>query len=72
MFVLLSSCLPKGGEILSVSVYPSEFGLKKMEEEGEHVPDGLFDEEDGENEDGDNNYGIDDEKLRAYELEKLR
>ena len=55
-----------------MSVYPSEFGLKKMEEEGEHVPDGLFDEEDGENEDGDNSYGIDDEKLRAYELEKLR
>lgn len=73
--MLLSSFLPKGGQIISVAVYPSEFGLKRMEEEAVHGPVGLFDDENGQNEDsddGDDNDEIDNEKLRAYEMSRLR
>ncbi|KAL6530163.1 hypothetical protein OROHE_014516 [Orobanche hederae] len=68
LYVLLSSLLPKGGQILSVAVYPSEFGLKRMEEEAVRGPVGLFDEEHDDGEDDD----IDNKKLRAYELSRLR
>ncbi|KVH92257.1 pre-rRNA-processing protein esf1 [Cynara cardunculus var. scolymus] len=78
LFVVLSSFLPKSGQILSVSVYPSEFGLKRMEEEAVRGPVGLFDDEDGkntkndDNDDSDDDSEIDNEKLRAYELSRLR
>lgn len=71
LFVLLSSFLPKGGQILSVGVYPSEFGIQRMKEEEIHGPVGLFDDEDGGNEDDDEGE-IDHEKLRAYEKSRLR
>lgn len=72
--MLLSSFLPKGGQIKSVAVYPSEFGLKRMEEEAVHGPVGLFDEEKGKNKNSDDEDDdeIDNEKLRAYELSRLR
>ncbi|KAK1365254.1 NUC153 domain-containing protein [Heracleum sosnowskyi] len=76
LYVLLSSFLPKGGEIISVSIYPSEFGLKRMEEEAVHGPVGLFDDDEDKNasdDEGDDvNEEIDIEKLRAYELSRLR
>nr|XP_043615185.1 ESF1 homolog [Erigeron canadensis] len=77
LFVVLSSFLPKTGQILSVSVYPSEFGLKRMEEEAVRGPVGLFDDEDEKNKkDGNSETSdddeIDNEKLRAYELSRLR
>ncbi|XP_009767399.1 pre-rRNA-processing protein esf1 [Nicotiana tabacum] len=76
LYMLLSSFLPKGGQIISVAVYPSEFGLKRMEEEAVHGPVGLFDDENGKNEDSDDddddNDEIDNEKLRAYEMSRLR
>ncbi|KAA8532015.1 hypothetical protein F0562_006843 [Nyssa sinensis] len=73
LYVLLSSFLPKGGQILSVAVYPSEFGLKQMEEEAVHGPIGLFDDDKVKNEDDDDDDDeIDKEKLRAYELSRLR
>ncbi|KAF2312450.1 hypothetical protein GH714_034714 [Hevea brasiliensis] len=68
LYVILCSFLPKGGEILSVSVYPSEFGLQRMKEEELHGPVGLFDDE---NKDGDDGDEIDEEKLRAYERSRL-
>lgn len=68
MYVLLSSFLPKDGQIMSVAVYPSEFGLKRMEEEAVHGPVGLFDE--GEEDEQDDEF--DDKKLCAYELSRLR
>lgn len=71
LFVLLSSFLPKGGQILSVAVYPSEFGIQRMKEEEIHGPVGLFDDEDDRNEDDDDGE-IDIEKLRAYEKSRLR
>lgn len=74
LYVLLTSFLPKGGQILSVSVYPSEFGLKRMEEEAVRGPVGLFDDEDKHDdmEDDDDDDEIDPSKLRAYELSRLR
>lgn len=68
LYVVLSSFLPKDGQILSVAVYPSEFGLQRMKEEEVRGPVGLFDDENDE----DNEDEIDYEKLRAYETSKLR
>lgn len=65
----MSSCLPKGGQILSITIYPSEYGLKCMEIEAVHGPSGLIDDS---NEDGEDFSDIDNEKLRTYELNKLR
>lgn len=74
MYVLLSSFLPNGGQIISVAIYPSEFGLKRMEEEAVRGPVGLFDDDSEKNEDDedDEEDEIDNEKLRAYELSRLR
>ncbi|KAJ7012209.1 pre-rRNA-processing protein esf1 [Populus alba x Populus x berolinensis] len=73
LFVVLRSFLPKGGQILSVSVYPSEFGLQRMKEEEVGGPVGLFDDENEKSdEDDDNNDEIDYDKLRAYEKSRLR
>ncbi|KAK6238407.1 hypothetical protein QUC31_003876 [Theobroma cacao] len=56
---------------MSVAVYPSEFGLQHMKEEAIHGPVGLFDDENEENDEvGDEE--IDNEKLRAYERNRLR
>lgn len=77
--MLLSSFLPRGGQITSVAVYPSDFGLKRMEEEAVHGPVGLFDEEKAKDEDSDDDEEeekdddeMDNEKLRAYEMSRLR
>ncbi|XP_047319355.1 pre-rRNA-processing protein esf1 [Impatiens glandulifera] len=78
IFMLFTSFLPKGGKMLSVSIYPSEFGLKRMEEEAVRGPVGLFDDDDAkkddidDDDDDDDNDEIDDDKLRAYELSRLR
>ncbi|KAK4711708.1 hypothetical protein R3W88_006221 [Solanum pinnatisectum] len=74
LYMLLSSFLPRGGQITSVAVYPSDFGLKRMEEEAVHGPVGLFDEEKAKDEDNDDDDDeeMDNEKLRAYEMSRLR
>ncbi|GFS35810.1 hypothetical protein Acr_00g0042220 [Actinidia rufa] len=72
LYVLLSSFLPKGGHILSVAVYPSEFGLKRMEEEAVRGPVVLFDDDKEHNESDVDDGEIDNKKLRAYELSRLR
>ncbi|KAK6797962.1 hypothetical protein RDI58_005664 [Solanum bulbocastanum] len=73
LYMLLSSFLPRGGQITSVAVYPSDFGLKRMEEEAVHGPVGLFDEEKAKDEDSDDDdEEMDNEKLRAYEMSRLR
>jgi hypothetical protein len=72
LYVVLSSFLPKGGQILSVAVYPSEFGLQRMEQEVNGPV--IFDDEkeNNEEEEEDDDDEIDSEKLRAYEMSKLR
>ncbi|XP_077220585.1 pre-rRNA-processing ESF1-like protein [Tasmannia lanceolata] len=72
LYVLLSSFLPKGGQILSVAVYPSEFGLKRMEHEAVHGPADFFDSDDEHSDDDDDDAEIDTRKLRAYEKSRLR
>ncbi|CAH9094791.1 unnamed protein product [Cuscuta epithymum] len=73
IYVLLSSFLPKGDLIKSVAVYPTEFGLKRMEEEALHGPVGLFDEdENSKRSDDEDDDEIENEKLRKYELSRLR
>nr|CAD1819270.1 unnamed protein product [Ananas comosus var. bracteatus] len=69
LYVVMTSCLPKGGQIHSVAVYPSEFGLKCMEIEAIHGPSGLFEDNDDNSEDDSD---VDDNKLRPDELNKLR
>lgn len=71
LYVVMSSCLPKSGQILSVTIYPSEFGLKRMEIEAVHGPTSLIcDDEELNDEEPDPE--IINEKLRAYEMNKLR
>ncbi|MCL7044981.1 hypothetical protein MKW94_009695 [Papaver nudicaule] len=75
LFVIMSSFLPKNGQIMSIAVYPTEFGLKRMEEEAVKGPVGLFDDDDRvESDDDDSNADdeIDNEKVRAYEKSRLR
>ncbi|TVU38618.1 hypothetical protein EJB05_12002 [Eragrostis curvula] len=104
LYMVMTSCLPSGGRVLSVSVYPSEFGLKCMEIESTQGPAALVDANADDNDDrddihdhgGDNadddgedisdeNISDDDDdeeqevdsdkennKLRAYELNRLR
>ncbi|KAH9316440.1 hypothetical protein KI387_025067, partial [Taxus chinensis] len=69
LIVMMNSFLPKGGRILSIGVYPSEFGLKQMEEEAVRGPD-LFGTDDDSDEDEETE--IDNEKLRQYEKARLR
>jgi hypothetical protein len=38
ILAVMNSFLPKGGQILSVIVYPSEFGLQQMKEEEKRGP----------------------------------
>ncbi|KAL6656674.1 hypothetical protein ACP70R_004454 [Stipagrostis hirtigluma subsp. patula] len=89
LYMVMTSCLPKGGRVLSVSIYPSEFGLKCMEIESTQGPaalvgakvdddgddDGSDDEED-DSDDDDEEEEVDSDKennkLRTYELNRLR
>eukprot|EP01091_Cochliopodium_minus_P001209 TRINITY_DN1107_c0_g1_i1.p1 TRINITY_DN1107_c0_g1~~TRINITY_DN1107_c0_g1_i1.p1 ORF type:complete len:683 (-),score=282.99 TRINITY_DN1107_c0_g1_i1:43-1839(-) len=43
LLIILRSFCPKNGFVKSVSIYPSEFGIKRMEEENEKGPNVLGD-----------------------------
>ncbi|KAI8112466.1 hypothetical protein M9434_003789 [Picochlorum sp. BPE23] len=66
------------GDISSVTVYPSDYGLEKMEEEKNTGPQAIwkkshFDDEEDEDEDSEGGEGdLDTTKLRYYERSKLR
>lgn len=86
LMVLLSSFLPPGGSILSVKIYPSDYGKQRMAEEDVHGPTELLsaqpeadsdldsDEELVREQDSDAEEGDDYhmEKLRQYQLNRLR
>ncbi|XP_055906760.1 ESF1 homolog [Eupeodes corollae] len=85
IMVVCSSFLPPGGSILSVTIYPSEFGKQRMAEEEKHGPpeltkknndednsdseEELVKEQDSDAEEGDD-YHM--EKLRQYQLNRLK
>ncbi|XP_062190458.1 pre-rRNA-processing protein ESF1-like [Phragmites australis] len=92
LYMVMTSCIPKGGRVLSVSIYPSEFGLKCLEIESTQGPAALVDanvddndddnDEDNDEDEDNSDYDDDDDenvdsdkennKLRAYELNRLR
>lgn len=76
IMVLCSSFLPSNGVIKSVTIYPSEYGLKRMKEEELKGPLELVEsnqgkqDTDGEETKEDTKYHI--EKLRQYQLNRLK
>ncbi|KAF2896263.1 hypothetical protein ILUMI_09903 [Ignelater luminosus] len=75
LMVLLNSFLPPGGLIKSVAIYPSEFGLQRMKEEEIKGPSELVestpvDDDDGEEGTEGSRYHM--EKLRQYQLNRLK
>jgi len=84
LMATLSSFKPEVGKVLSVRIYPSEFGKERLErEEMEGPPKEIFaakDGEEGEEEEvnektiikTDDGEEFDNTKLRTYQLERLR
>ncbi|XP_013398930.1 ESF1 homolog [Lingula anatina] len=81
LFVLLNSFKPTAGVIKSVTIYPSEYGAERMKEEGMKGPTELVEktkslgedgEEDEEEEKGDEESPEFREKLRKYQLNRLK
>ncbi|CAL5213819.1 unnamed protein product [Lathyrus oleraceus] len=73
LYVLFSSLAPPNGLIKSVTIYPTEFGLQRMQEEEVRGPVGLFDDENETSDEDDNgDSDADNEKLRAYEKSRMR
>ncbi|CAA7038647.1 unnamed protein product [Microthlaspi erraticum] len=81
LYALLNSLLPKDGSLLSVAVYPSDFGLQRMKEEEIHGPaiegrkkkeDGVDDEDEDEESSEEEDEDVINEKLRDYEKSRLR
>lgn len=77
LMILLNSFLPSGGIIHSVMIYPSEFGQQRMKEEEISGPtelknnENLDDEDDIEN-DNEEGSSYHMEKLRQYQLNRLK
>ncbi|XP_060687071.1 ESF1 homolog [Hemiscyllium ocellatum] len=73
LLVLFNSFVPKGGAILSVKIYPSEFGKEKMKEEELHGPAELLDHNLPEDAEEDTNeQRIIREKVREYQFKRLK
>uniref|UniRef100_A0A1Q3F0I4 Uncharacterized protein n=1 Tax=Culex tarsalis TaxID=7177 RepID=A0A1Q3F0I4_CULTA len=78
IMVMLSSFLPRGSTIMSITIYPSEFGKERMAEEEARGPQELT----GANSDVDDSSDEDDdeeakkekqiERLREYQLNRLK
>ncbi|OQR82961.1 pre-rRNA-processing protein ESF1 [Achlya hypogyna] len=88
LYALFQSFVPASGVVVDVTIYPSEFGLEKMAEEEKYGPRGLWADEKKESDDEDDEVDEDDplgmkkaaaneeefdkEKLRQFELQKLK
>lgn len=80
VLAFLSSFCPRGGEVHEVTIHPTQFGMKRLEEEAKHGPRVAFSDEgdhaqwndDTEDKDTINNDDEDLERVRQYEREKLR
>ncbi|XP_078261781.1 ESF1 homolog isoform X2 [Rhinoraja longicauda] len=73
LMVLFNSFIPKGGAVLSVKIYPSEFGKEKMKEERLHGPTELMGNNLPENENEDTSeQRIIREKVREYQFKRLQ
>uniref|UniRef100_A0A8D8PC39 ESF1 homolog n=1 Tax=Culex pipiens TaxID=7175 RepID=A0A8D8PC39_CULPI len=78
IMVMLNSFLPRGSTIMSITIYPSEFGKERMAEEEARGPQELT----GANSDADSSDEDDDdeeakkekqiERLREYQLNRLK
>ncbi|XP_015176229.1 PREDICTED: ESF1 homolog [Polistes dominula] len=71
LMVLFHSFLPSGGIIHSVTIYPSEFGLERMKEEEIKGPVELVDDK-KEEEEEEGHSESDNEEGSSYHMEKLR
>ncbi|XP_058824854.1 ESF1 homolog [Topomyia yanbarensis] len=71
IMVMLSSFLPRGSTILSVTIYPSEFGKQRMKEEEEQGPQELTGDRIAESDDSDEEE-LDEEERKEKEIERLR
>ena len=83
LLVVLRSLCPPGGACQKVEVFASAYGAEEMAKEARFGPAGIFDDgagagsDDGDDDDDgdeplDTHEGFDAEKLRNYELRKLR
>ena len=73
--VLLNSFKPAGSSIVSVAIYPSDFGLERMAREEIEGPAGLKKEEDRSKNkalESDEGKMYSSEKLRQYQLSRLK
>jgi len=77
LFVLFNSFKPESGSVISVTVYPSEFGKQRMEEEQIKGPqeiksnNNVADDDDEEEGDDKLSYKMK-EKVREYQLNRLK
>ncbi|XP_055545339.1 ESF1 homolog [Wyeomyia smithii] len=78
IMVMLSSFLPRGTTILSVTIYPSEFGRERMKEEEERGPQELTAQQSDDSDSSDEELNEDEkkekevERLREYQLNRLK
>lgn len=76
MYVVLDSFLKKDGRVLSVAVYPTEFGLERMKHEEMHGPLAIIrggDKKKEENDDdGEEDKEAINERIREYEKSKFK
>ncbi|KAL5276149.1 ESF1 family protein [Megaselia abdita] len=78
IMVLCNSFVPRGGSILSVKIYPSEFGKQRLAEEEQFGPQELKKEKKEESDSEEEKAYVDDEddvdmeNLRKYQLKRLK
>ncbi|EFA01774.1 ESF1 homolog [Tribolium castaneum] len=72
LMVLFNSFLPPGGAVKSVVIYPSEFGKERMKEEEVKGPIELVEHKEIEEEDTEEGSKYHMEKLRQYQLNRLK